>query len=149
VVFILLLLILRKFAWGPICDALDHREQSIANNLAEAQRSHDEAKRLLAEHEARLAQTAGQVRALMDEARRDAEAQQQAILAEAEAAAANQKQRALKEIDAAKNAALADLARASVDQALGLAGRIVGQELRADDHDRLIQDALAKFPSKN
>ena len=56
IIFALLLLVLGKFAWGPIRDALDNREQSIAEQIAEAQRSHDEARRLLGEHEAKLAE---------------------------------------------------------------------------------------------
>src|SRR5205085_8119132 len=45
-VFVLLLLILRKFAWGPIVQALDARERRIAEDIAAAARSHDEAKQL-------------------------------------------------------------------------------------------------------
>ena len=84
IIFALLLLVLGKFAWGPIRDALDNREQSIAEQIAEAQRSHDEARRLLGEHEAKLAKAQEEIRGLMDDARKEAEVQKQSIMAEAE-----------------------------------------------------------------
>lgn len=149
IIFALLAVILRKFAWGPIRDAVEQREKRIADQLAEAQRSTDEARRLLNEHEAKLANTSEEVKAMMDDARRDAEHQKNRIVAEAEEAATAQKTRAVREIDAAKNLALEQLAQTSVDQAVGLAGRIVGHSLNKDDHGKLIQDALKQFPSDN
>ena len=148
-VFCLLFGVLAKFAWGPIVAALEKREKFIADQLAEAQRNNEEAKRLLADHESKLATAADEVKSMMEDARRDAEHQKTRIIAEAEEAAAAQKTRVVREIDAAKNEALKQLAQTSVDQAVGLAGRIVGQSLSKDDHGKLIQDALKQFPSDN
>lgn len=148
-VFVLLFLILRKFAWGPIRDALDQREKGIAHQLDEARRSNEEARRLLEEHQSTLRRTGDEVRELLDQARRDAEAHKQRIVAEAEQAATAQKQRAVREIVAAKDSALEELARTSVDQAIGLAGRIVGRQLSPQDHQDLIQEAIQRFPSDN
>ena len=55
----------------------------------------------------------------------------------------------MREITAAKNSALEDLASSSVDQAVGLAGQIMGKKLSKGDHSRLIADAMKKFPSNN
>ncbi len=149
VIFLLTLIVLGKFAWGPIKEALERREQAIADQIAEAQKSREEARRLLEQHESRLAATRDEINALMEGARREAEVQKQSIVAEAEKLAADQQARAVREIDNAKNAALEELARSSVDQAVGLAGRIIGQTLRAEDHANLITEALHKMPSKN
>ncbi len=149
VVFLLLFAILRKFAWGPIRTALDSREKGIATLLEESKRSNEESRRLLEEHQLRLSKSGDEVRELLDQARRDAEAHKQRIMAEAEHAATAQKQRAVKEIVAAKDAALEELARTSVDQAVGLAGRIVGRQLNKEDHQQLIQESLQRFPSDN
>ena len=73
VVFILLLAILGKFAWPTIIKALEQRERTINDHIAAAEARHEDAKRLFAEHEAKLAAAAGEVRALLEEARRDAE----------------------------------------------------------------------------
>ena len=149
VVFGLLVGILWKFAWGPLCGALAARESGIQSNIDAAKELNDKAAALLADHEARLAGTADEVRKILDEARRDAETQKQDILAEAQAAAEAEKNRALQEIDAAKNGALQELAEKSVDTAVGLAGRIVQRQLSPDDHASLIADAIKHFPSKN
>ena len=149
IIFLVLLAVLWKFAWGPIVQALDKREHTVAEQLADAKRSQDEAKRLLVEHEQRMAGTAAEVKQLLDQARRDAEIQKQQILETAQAAAVAEKDRAVREIDAAKNAALSALAKKSVDTAVDLAGQIVRRQLNADDHSQLIGDALQQFSHDN
>ena len=101
IIFLVLLAVLRKFAWGPIRDALDDREKAISNQIAAAERQNQEARQLLADHETRLASAADEVRTLLDEGRREAELQKQRIVAEAEQAAAAEKDRALLAIEAA------------------------------------------------
>lgn len=149
VVFGCLTAILWKFAWGPIRDALDARERSVQQNIDAAKEQNDKAAALLADHEAKLAGTADEVRKILDDARKEAETQKQGILAEAEAAAESQKTRAIQEIAAAKNGALQELAEKSVDTAVGLAGKIVQRQLSPGDHSSLIEEAIKHFPSKN
>ena len=149
VVFGCLTALLWKYAWGPIASALDSRERTMQDNIDAAAAQNEKAAKLLAEHEAKLANTADEVRKILEDARRDAETAKAGILAEAEAAADAQKTRALQEIDAAKNGALQELAEKSVDTAVGLAGKIVRKQLSPDDHASLISDAIKAFPSKN
>jgi F-type H+-transporting ATPase subunit b len=149
IIFVVLMAVLWKFAWGPISEALAQRENAVAENIAEAQRQNDEAKRLLAEHETQLTNAAAEVKQLIEDAKRDAETQKQSILAEAQAAASAEKNRAIREIDSAKNAALQSLAEKSVDTAVGLAGKIVSRQLSSEDHSQLINETLQNFPSEN
>lgn len=146
VIFLLLLAVLWKFAWGPIAAGLDKREQNIANHIAAAERSNEEAKRMLADYEKKLASAQDEVRAIIEEARRDADHTQQEILAKARSEAQAELERARREIDTATSHALRELAEKSTDLAIGLAGRIVQSELKPADHAKLIQDALAGFP---
>ena len=145
IIFVILLAVLWKFAWGPIVGALDNREETVANHLAEAKASQEKAQQLLTEHEAKLAGTAAEVKQMLDQARKDADQQKQQILDSAQAAANAEKDRALREIEAAKNSALQDLAQKSVDTAVDLAGNIVKRQLSADDHSNLIGEAMQKF----
>jgi F-type H+-transporting ATPase subunit b len=149
VIFLLLLGVLWKFAWGPIVASLDKREHTVAEQLADAKRSQEEAKRLLVEHQQQLSGTAAEVKQMLEQARKDAEAQKQDIIESAQAAATAEKDRALREISAAKNSALEDLARTSVDTAVDLAGRIVRRQLNPNEHSELIGDALQKFSRNN
>jgi F-type H+-transporting ATPase subunit b len=149
IIFLVLMAVLWKFAWGPIMQGLRKREEAIAEEIASAERSNEEAKDLLTQYESRLGEAADEVRSLLDQGKKDADAQRQQIIADAQDAARAEKERAVREIDVAKNEALSELAEKSVDTAVDLAGRIVGKQLQAADHTRLIQEALEKFPSQN
>jgi F-type H+-transporting ATPase subunit b len=147
VVFAVLLLVLWKFAWGPIVAGLEKREQRIAEHIAAAEKAHEDAKLMLAQYEKKLAASADEVRAIIEEARRDAEHTQQEILAKARADAQTERDRALREIETAKDQALKELGERTADLAVELAGKIVGARLNAGDHQRLIEEALTRFPS--
>jgi F-type H+-transporting ATPase subunit b len=149
IVFVILLVVLRKFAWGPIMEALERREHNVAEHIAQAERNHEQARQLLVEYEQRLANAANEVRELLEEARRDAEGTKQSILAEARQGAEAEKHRALRDIESATDAALETIAKRSTDLAIDLAGKIVGAKLSKDEHARLIQDAMAKFPASS
>jgi len=149
VVFVLRLMILGKFAWGPICEGLDKREQGIADTIEAAKQLNQEAETRLAEHQKLLDGAADEVRTLLEQGRRDAERQKQTILEEAQQAAQAEKHRALREIKAAKNDALSAMAHQSVDAAIDLAGQIVQSQLNEAEHSRLVQEALQHFPSEN
>lgn len=152
VIFLLLFLILHRFAWPQISEALEAREKKIASNIAAAEALNDEAKRRLAEHEAKLAAAAGEVRELLEEARRDAEATKARIAAEARKAADDERARALREIEQAKDGAIQELAVASANVAVDLARKVVRQKLTADEQSSLVRSALdnlAAAPSKN
>ncbi|MEX0977522.1 MAG: F0F1 ATP synthase subunit B [Pirellulales bacterium] len=146
-VFLVLLAILWKFAWGPIVAALERREAAVAEHIAQAERAHERAKELLAEYEQKLAGAANQVRELLEEARRDAEHTKLDILVEAKKGAELEKARALRDIEAAADTAVESLARRSSDLAIELAGKIIQAQLSKADHARLIQEAVAKFPA--
>lgn len=147
VVFLLLLAILTKFAWKPINQALEEREHKIAEHIAAAERQNQEAKQLLAEYDRKLAAAQDQVRAILDDARKDAEHAQQELLAKARQDAQLEMDRAKREIDTAKGQALKELAERSTDLAIGLADQIVRKELQQVDHAKLVQEAIARLPS--
>ncbi|HUY37155.1 MAG TPA: F0F1 ATP synthase subunit B [Pirellulales bacterium] len=146
IVFLLLLAILWKFAWGPISAGLEKREHGIAEHIAAAQRSHEEAKRLLAEYEHKLASAHDDVRAILDEARRDAAQTHQEILAQARIDAVAEMDRAKREVETARDQALKQLVETSANLAVELAGRIVRAELTPAKHAQLINEVVAKFP---
>ena len=148
-VFLLLLLILWKFAWGPILAGLAAREDGIAANIDQAQQDAEAAAAKLQEYEAQLTAAAEEARTIMAKAQVDAQAAADAIVAEAAEAAQRQRDRAVADIETAKNVALGEVAEKSVDIALGLAGNIVRRQLTAEEHSELIRETLDKFPSNN
>ena len=145
VVFLVLLAILWKFAWGPIAAGLDKREQGIANNIARAEEAAEEAHKLTLNYESKLAAAADEVKAMIEEARRDAEHTKQQIVDEAQQAASAEVDRARREIEIAKGAALKELADRTTEFSLDLAGQVLGRELSGKDHAQLISRATDDF----
>ena len=146
----LLFAFLSYFAWPQIAAAVDERERKIAADIAAAAEKNEDAKRLLVEYDAKLAAAAGEVRALLDEARRDAEHTKNSIVAEARKAAEGEKDRAVLEINRAKEGAIHDLAVACANVTVDLTKEVTGKELTADRNNQLVREALAKLqPSKN
>jgi F-type H+-transporting ATPase subunit b len=153
IVFLLLVVILGKYAWPAIVAALDEREQKIADNIAAAAAKHEDAKRMLAEYEAKLATAAGDVRERLAHPRRDAEVTKNRIAAEARQASEDEKARALREIERAKDGAIQELAHASANVAIELARKVVREDLTADRQSQIVREALSMMsaagPSKN
>lgn len=152
VVFLLMLAILSQVAWSPIMDGLKAREESITGAIAAAQEKHDEAKAVLAKHQAEMAGAADQVRELLEEARRDADA----TIAQAQQDAKHQfeleRERAMRDIDQAKDAAVRSLAERTAGLAIDLAGQVVKKDLSPDRQSEIVREALHRLtdsPSAN
>jgi F-type H+-transporting ATPase subunit b len=152
-VFLVLFGLLSYFAWPQIAAALDERERKIADNIAAAEARLVDAQKVLAEHEKKLAAAAGEVRELLEEARRDAEHTRRSIEAKGHQAAQDELARALREIDRAKDGAIQHLAEASANVAIDLARKVVRDQLTPQTQSQLVREALGKLtavtPSKN
>jgi F-type H+-transporting ATPase subunit b len=148
-IFLLLSIILAKFAWGPITQGLDKREASIAAMIEQARLAQEQAEAQLRSYEAKLAAAAEEARSLVAQARIDAEATRERELAATKAENEKLLQRNKDEIEAAKNAALQQIAERSVSTAISLASSIVRREVKPEDHDALVTDALGKFSKLN
>jgi F-type H+-transporting ATPase subunit b len=153
IVFLLLAGVLAKWAWPSIAAALDQRERRIADNIAAAEARHEEAKQLLAAHEAKLAAAAGEIRALLEEARRDAEHTRKSIEQKGHQAAQEELARAIREIERAKDGAIDELAKASANVAIDLARKVIRKKLTPEEQGQIVREALGKLtaatPSKN
>ncbi len=146
-VFVLLMFLLTKFAWKPIMEGLEKRERGIAEMIAATQRANEEAKGMLASYERRLAEAADEVRGMLEEARRNAEATKQAIVTEARKAADDEQVRAKREIGLARDEALSAIAERAGELAVEVAGKFLRDRLSADDQSRLVRDSVASIRS--
>ena len=101
----------------------------------------------------KLSGAADEVRAMLEEARRDAEGTKQQIVAEAKSAAHAEHERAMREIRTATDAAVEELSQRSADLAVALAGKIVSAKLTGEERSRLVRESLSRFaaaaPSRN
>lgn len=145
VIFGIVLIVLGKFAWGPILNTLQARETFIRESLETAKRDRDEAEARLREYEERLAQARAEASAIVDEGRRDAIAVKQRIEEDAQLEADKRLERAKREIQIATETATKELYQLSTRLATEMAGKVIGRELTAQDHERLIAESLDSF----
>jgi len=149
IVFLILLAVLYKFAWGPIANALDLREQTIARQIEEARLASERGAAQLKEYEARLAVATEEARQIVAGARKDAEIAKDKIVAEARDAAHKERDRAVADINLAKNQALDQIAQRSVQTAVSLASSIIRREVKPQEHEALIGEAVNQFSNMN
>lgn len=129
VVFLLLVLVLGRFAWRPILDAVDARERRIQDALDAARDQGDEIKALLAEQKQELTAARQQAQAIVAEGRETGERVRKEIEEKARAESQAILERARAEIVREKDAALDSLRRESVEIALAAASRLLGERL--------------------
>jgi F-type H+-transporting ATPase subunit b len=149
VVFLILLAVLYKFAWGPIAVALERRENTIARQIEEAQLASQKGEALLKQYEAKLTAATEEARQIVSGARKDAELAKDKIVAEARDAAQKERERAVADITTAKNQALDQIAQKSVQTAVSLASNILRREVKPQEHEAIIGDAVDRFSKMN
>jgi len=144
ITFVLLFFILKKFAWGPILNALDEREQNIKDNVAKAQLTREEAEVLLAEYKEQLGSIKDEARKLVDEGRVKGEKAREDLLEQARKEYEEQLGRAKKEITLAKQKAVDEVQGYIVDLTLDMASKVTEKSLTGDDHKRLALETLSE-----
>ncbi len=135
--FLTLLAILGRFAWKPMLAALDAREKGIQNDIDEAKRQREEAEALLAGHREQLAEGRRQAHALLAESRAAAEVLRKELEARAREETQTLVEGARREIERERKAAIDAVRRESVDVALAVASRILGERLDAERDRKL------------
>jgi len=146
--FLILLVVLYRFAYKPLLTTLEGRTATIKQQLAEAQAAREQAQRQAAEFEARLREAQAEAQAVRERALREA-----AELRERLAAAARQE--AARLLEAARAEIAQDVRRAKSELraevgtlAVEIAERLIQKSLRGEDHQRLVQEALARMDRK-
>jgi F-type H+-transporting ATPase subunit b len=142
VVFLLLLFILKKYAWGPMLEGLRKREETIRAAVDEAQRARLEAEKARAEFQQEMAKAQQQIPALMAEAHKRADEMVEAIRVKATEEIAADRQRLRHEIETARDQALADIWTQAAQLATLISAKAIRRELSPDDHRRLVDEAL-------
>jgi F-type H+-transporting ATPase subunit b len=146
-VFLALFGLLWRFAWAPLAKALDDRERYHQETLDKAEQSRAESERLLAEHRGLISKATDEVRAILDEARRDAESTAHGIVTAAQSEASASKVRAERDIATARDQALAEIWTRTADLAVNVAGRVLAREVGPEEHRRLLDRAVNQLPT--
>ena len=142
VIFVGLIFLLKKFAWKPILDAVNEREQVIKNALESAENARNEMQNLQADNQ-RILQEA---RAERDAMLKDAREMKEKMVADAKNEAQEQGQKMIDQAKAAieseKNAAMADLKSQVATLSLSIAEKILKDELSNKESQTKLVDQL-------
>ncbi|TAF73250.1 MAG: ATP synthase F0 subunit B [Bacteroidetes bacterium] len=144
IIFVVLMLILSKFAWKPIVSALEEREKFIADSLSQANQAKEEMAKLKSENEALLAQARSERDKMLKDAQTVvtntiAEAKDKAGI-EAEKMIANARVQILNE----KNAAITELKNLVATTSVEIAEQIVKKNLSNDAAQKELIEAYLK-----
>lgn len=144
ITFGLLLLVLKKFAFGPIQNMIDTRRAAIAESIEAAEETRREAERLLAEYRESIANAKHEAEEIIERALKVGESTKSEIVNEA-------RERAQKEVDGARNQiqretrkAIQELRDEVADMAIMVAGKVTAKSITREDHLRLVDEALSE-----
>lgn len=145
IIFILLMLILWKTAFGPISKALHNREEGIRKSIDEAKSERLKAEELRGEYEGMLEAAEDKVRAIYAEANAKADEMRTRRIAEANQEAQDRIKQAVQEIERAKDHAIAELFEKENERIVQATEHVLGRALSDDDQHRLVNEALSHF----
>lgn len=147
--FVILCIILGKFAWPAFLGMIDKRAAKIKEALETAEQSKIESERLLEEHRAELAGAKKEAAEIIASAKQTAENVKAEITASAQVEAENMIAKARLAIEAEKKAAIAELQGTAADMTISVARRVIGSDLSDTEHKSIIERYIAEAGSFN
>ena len=148
-IFIVLLAVLGKWAWGPILSGLQKREEYIRRSIEEAEQARADAEKSLQEYKEQLAQARSEAQVIIDQGRGEAVKLADELKQNAQEEARNLRAQAQRDIHSAKDEALRELCDQTCELATDIAGKIIQRSLDAKDHRDLLADALNKMQTNS
>ncbi len=148
VTFVVLLLLLKKFVWGPILDAVDRRERSVKEMLEGAEKARDEAREILNKYQEQLAGAGEEVNRLIEDGKARAGKAGDEIIGKARSEADQIIERAKAEIIREREKAVQELKAQVVKISLAAAGRLIERSLAEQDHRELIEQTISEMDEK-
>jgi F-type H+-transporting ATPase subunit b len=149
VVFIVLLVVLGKWAWGPILAGLQKREEHIRQSIEDAEQARADAEKSLAEYKEQLAQAQKEAQVIIEKGRADAGQIAEELKQKAQEEAQGLRVQAQKDISTAKDQAVKEISDFSCELAADIAGKIINRSLDAKDHRDLLNESLNKLQEQN
>ena len=143
ITFVIVLFVLKRYAFGPIQQMIDARRTAITADLDAAEKARGEAQAALAEYREQLAEARKEAARIVEDARRVGEERRAADVAAIEAETVRLKEQAKAEIAAETRQALSDLKQHVANLTLVATEKVVRTRLDADEQKRLIDDALS------
>ena len=148
VIFVVLFLLLSKFAFGPIIAAVEAREKALEAAIAMAKSDRDAAALLLEEHRKAIEAARGEAQKFIAEGRATAESMKAEMIEETRKQQQEMLERARRDIEAEKVKAIDELRREAIDLALAGASKVIEKNLDDAQNRKLVESYLATIGTK-
>ena len=146
VLFVLFAVVLTKFGWRPLLSMIEEREKGIRDAVEGAERTHGEARALLAQHQELIREAGRQREEIMKRAMADAEAVKADLVAHARAESERMLQKAKEQIEREKKLAIQELRSSVADLAVDAAAKIVQSSLTPEAQKKLVHEFIDNLP---
>ena len=146
--FLLLVALLAKFAWRPLLEALERRQESIRKSLDDAQKAKEELARLNAESQRILAVARAEADQILSSTRSDANRFREELKQKAQAEAAGIVKNAEKQIELEAARALQQIRSEAVDISIAIASKLLERNVSKADNDRLIEETFKQIEAR-
>jgi len=143
--FVVLVLLLRRFAWKPLMAALERRERQIAGAVEDANRARAALERAEQDGSQLLVQARREADALLTRARADSERLRGEIHQKAVEEAAGIVRNGERRIQQETAKAIQELRREAVDLSIAIASKLLRHNLKKEDNEHLIKDIVERL----
>ena len=144
VIFIVLMLLLKKFAWGPLMGIMVQREELVASEIDAAEKARKESQQYLEEQKSLLKEARTEAQSIVEGAKKQGELQREEIITAARTEATRMKESAVREIETEKEKAIAAIRDEVVSLSVLAASKVLSKEISEEDNRALIQETIAK-----
>jgi len=143
--FVLLLLVLKKVAWGPILQTLAERETRIKEALEKADTAQKETEEAIAKNQEILDNAKKEAQDLLSKSRKTAETTKEEIVQKAHSEASAMLDKAKREISLEREKAVDEIRKQTAELSVMIASKLIGKTLSQKDHQDVIDDSLEKM----
>jgi F-type H+-transporting ATPase subunit b len=145
VIFVVLMLVLSRYAFGPITAAVEAREKALEDAIEGAKRDREAAAKLLQEHQAAIDAARGEAQKIIADGRAVGEKMRADMIEATRKEQQDMLERARREIESEKDKAIMHLRREAVDLALAGASKVIEQNLESQKNRQLVESYLASI----
>ena len=147
VIFVIVVVVLGKFAWGPVLSLLQEREEFIHKSLSDARRDREEAEARLRDYAGKLQSAQAEAVGIIESARKDAERLREELRTKARSEADTMIRNAERQIELQTSRALQQIRQEAVDLSVNIASKLLQRNITKEDNEKLIADALKQMES--
>jgi len=145
VIFVILMLVLSRYAFGPLTRAVEAREKALQDALDAAKADRDAAAKLLSQHQAQIEAARDEAQKYIAEGRAVSEKMRADMIEQTRKEQQDMLERARRDIESEKDKAISQLRREAVDLALAGASKVIEQNLESQKNRQLVESYLSSI----